>query len=217
MKTVKIDFVSDIACPWCAVGLGALEQALSQLGDQVQVELHFQPFELNPQMPVGGQDVIEHLVEKYGVGPKQVRENQEQIRKRAAEVGFAFHPEGRKWVYNTFDCHRLLHWAGLEFGAQAQHRLKRELLVTYFQLAVDLDEAQNLLDAVNRAGLDSKRASDILATDEFAADVRAQQMKYTAMGIHSVPSIIINDKYLLQGAQPAEAFEEALRQVAAET
>ena len=214
---IKIDYVSDIACPWCAVGLGGLEQAIKKIGDAFEVDVHFQPFELNPDMPPGGQDVFEHLTQKYGKTVEQVRATQNEIKARAAAVGYPFHPEGRKHVYNTFNAHRLLHWAGLEYGAQAQHRLKRELLVTYFQLAVDLDEAQNLLDAVNRAGLDSKRAADILATDEFAADVRAQQMKYTSMGIHSVPSIIINDKYLLQGAQPAEAFEEALRQVAAET
>ena len=214
---IKIDYVSDIACPWCAVGLGGLEQAIKKIGGAFEVDVHFQPFELNPDMPPGGQDVFEHLTQKYGKTVEQVRATQNEIKARAAAVGYPFHPEGRKHVYNTFNAHRLLHWAGLECGAQAQHRLKRELLVTYFQLAVDLDEPQNLLDAVNRAGLDSKRASDILATDEFAADVRAQQMKYTSMGIHSVPSIIINDKYLLQGAQPAEAFEEALRQVAAET
>jgi len=214
---VKIDYVSDIACPWCAVGLGGLEQAIKKIGDAFEVDVHFQPFELNPDMPPGGQDVFEHLTQKYGKTVEQVRATQNEIKARAAAVGYPFHPEGRKHVYNTFNAHRLLHWAGLECGTQAQHRLKRELLVTYFQLAVDLDEAQNLLDAVNRAGLDSKRAADILATDEFAADVRAQQMKYTSLGIQSVPSIIINDKYLLQGAQPAEAFEEALRQVAAET
>jgi predicted DsbA family dithiol-disulfide isomerase len=214
---IKIDYVSDIACPWCAVGLGGLEQEIKKIGGSFEVDVHFQPFELNPDMPLGGQDVFEHLTQKYGKTVEQVRATQNEIKARAAAVGYPFHPEGRKHVYNTFNAHRLLHWAGLECGAQAQHRLKRELLVTYFQLAVDLDEAQNLLDAVNRAGLDSKRAADILATDEFVADVRAQQMKYTSMGIHSVPSIIINDKYLLQGAQPAEAFEEALRQVAAET
>jgi predicted DsbA family dithiol-disulfide isomerase len=214
---IKIDYVSDIACPWCAVGLGGLEQAIKKIGGEFEVDVHFQPFELNPDMPPGGQDVFEHLTQKYGKTVEQVRATQNDIKARAAAVGYPFHPEGRKHVYNTFNAHRLLHWAGLEFGAQAQHRLKRELLVTYFQLAVDLDEPQNLLDAVNRAGLDSKRAADILGTDEFAADVRAQQMKYTSMGIHSVPSIIINVKYLLQGAEPAEAFEEALRQAAAET
>jgi hypothetical protein len=212
MNTVKIDFVSDIACPWCAVALGALEQALSELGDQVEVELHFQPFELNPQMPLGGQDVIEHLVEKYGVGPKQVRENQAQIRKRAAEVGFAFHPEGRKWVYNTFDCHRLLHWAGLEFGSAAQHRLKRELLGTYFTLAVNLDAPANVLDAVDRAGLDRLRAQEMLTSDEFKEAVREQEKFYLDAGIHSVPAVILNNHLLIQGAQPVEQFKAALLQ-----
>jgi predicted DsbA family dithiol-disulfide isomerase len=212
MNTVKIDFVSDIACPWCAVALGALEQALSELGDQFKVELHFQPFELNPAMPLGGQDVIEHLVEKYGVGLKQVRENQEQIRKRAAEVGFPFHPEGRKWVYNTFNCHRLLHWAGLEFGSTAQHRLKRELLGTYFTLAVNLDDPANVLDAVERAGLDRLRAQEVLASDEFKEAVRGQEKFYLDAGIHSVPAVILNDRILIQGAQPVEQFKAALLQ-----
>lgn len=214
---VKIDYVSDIACPWCAVGLGGLEQAIKKIGDAFEVEVHFQPFELNPDMPPGGQDVFEHLTQKYGKTVDQVRATQNDIKARAAAVGYPFHPEGRKHVYNTFNAHRLLHWAGLEHGPQAQHRLKRELLVTYFQLAVDLDDPQNVLAAVSRAGLEVERASKILASDEFAAEVRTQQRKYTSMGIQSVPSIIINDKYLLQGAQPAEAFEQALRQVAAES
>lgn len=211
-KKVKIDFVSDIACPWCAVGLGALEQAIKNVGDDVQVEVHFQPFELNPKMPVGGQDVIEHLVEKYGIGPKQVKENQEQIRKRAAEVGFAFHPEGRKRVYNTFDCHRLLHWAEVEYGNQAQHRLKRELLGTYFTLAVNLDDQHNVLDAVERAGLDRSRAAAVLASDTFTAEVRERQKFYMDAGIYSVPAVILNDRLLVQGAQPVEQFEGAIRQ-----
>jgi predicted DsbA family dithiol-disulfide isomerase len=214
---VKIDYVSDIACPWCAVGLGGLEQAIKKIGDAFEVEVHFQPFELNPDMPPGGQDVFEHLTQKYGKTVDQVRATQNDIKARAAAVGYPFHPEGRKHVYNTFNAHRLLHWAGLEHGPQAQHRLKRELLVTYFQLAVDLDDPQNVQAAVSRAGLDVERANKILASDEFAAEVRAQQRKYTSMGIQSVPSIILNDKYLLQGAQPAEAFEQALRQVAAES
>lgn len=214
-KPVKIDFVSDIACPWCAVGLGALEQALGKLGDEVQVELHFQPFELNPDMPTGGQDVIEHLTEKYGMAEEQVRKNQESIRERAAAVGVTFHPEGRKRVYNTFNCHRLLHWAGEEAGADAQRRLKKELLATYFTLAVSTDDPDNLIDAVRRAGLDTERARQILASHEFEAETRASEQKYLGLGIHSVPSLILNDKYLLQGAQPAEAFEQALRQLAA--
>ena len=214
---IKIDYVSDIACPWCAVGLGGLEIALKNIGDSIPVEIHFQPFELNPQMPPGGQEVFEHLTQKYGKTVEQVRVTQDSIKARAAEVGFPFHPEGRKHVYNTFDAHRLIYWAGLEYGPAAQHRLKRELLITYFTLAVDLDDKSNLVAAVERAGLDTARAKNIFDTEEFKAEVRAQQEKYTSMGIHSVPSIIINDHYLLQGAQPPEAFEQALRQIAAET
>jgi predicted DsbA family dithiol-disulfide isomerase len=127
-------------------------------------------------------------------------------------VGFAFHPEGRKRVYNTFDCHRLLHWAGLEFGSAAQHRLKRELLVTYFTLAVNLDDPANVLDAVDRAGLDRLRAQEVLGSDEFKEAVREQQKFYMDAGIHSVPAVILNDRILIQGAQPVEQFKAALLQ-----
>ena len=215
--TIKIDYVSDIACPWCAVGLGGLEIAIKNLGETIPVEIHFQPFELNPQMPPGGQEVFEHLTQKYGKTVAQVRATQEDIKARAAAVGYPFHPEGRKHVYNTFDAHRLLYWAGLEHGSAAQHRLKRELLVTYFTLAVNLDDQSNLIAAVERAGLDTARADQILKSEEFKNEVRAQQNKYTSLGIHSVPAIIINDQHLLQGAQPPEAFEQALRQIAAES
>ena len=176
---IKIDYVSDIACPWCAVGLGGLEIALKNIGETIPVEIHFQPFELNPQMPPGGQDVFEHLMQKYGKTEAQVRATQQDIKARAAAVGYPFHPEGRKHVYNTFDAHRLLHWAGLEHGPAAQHRLKRELLITYFQLAVDLDDQNNLIAAVERAGLDTTRAKAILDSQEFKAEVRAQAWAFT--------------------------------------
>mgnify|MGYP000216811117 CR=1 FL=1 len=211
--TIKIDFVSDIACPWCAVGLGSLEQALKIVQDELEVEIHFQPFELNPDMPPGGQEVIEHLSQKYGMPEDQIRRNQANIRERAAAVGFNFHPEGRKHVYNTFDAHRLLHWALIEYGTAEQYRLKKELLATYFTLAVNLDDKSNLIDAVNRAGLDTNRAQQILSSDEMTAEVRALEKNHIGMGINSVPSLIFNDKYLLQGAQPPEAFAQALRQL----
>ncbi len=215
-KTIKIDYVSDIACPWCAVGLGSLEQAIKNVSDEVNVEIHFQPFELNPDMPPGGQEVIEHLTQKYGMPEEQIRINQANIRDRAAAVGFPFHPEGRKHVYNTFAAHRLLYWAEIECGLEAQYRLKKELLGTYFTLAVSLDDQNNLLEAVQRAGLDPARAQEILSADTFTDEVRTRQQTYTKMGITSVPSLIFNDKYLLQGAQPAESFASALRQLAAE-
>ncbi len=211
--TIKIDFVSDIACPWCAVGLGNLNQAIAQLSDKVNFEVHFRPFELNPHMPIGGQDAIEHLTQKYGLSEEQVKANQANIRTKALEAGFEFHPEGRKQVYNTFNAHRLLYWAAKEYDLGKQAALKVELLNTYFCLAVNLDDQKNLLDAVARAGLDTQRAKEILNGAEFVNEVRQEKTTYTNAGINSVPSIILNDQYLLQGAQPAESFVEAFEQL----
>ena len=211
--TIKIDYVSDIACPWCAVGLGNLNQAIDQLSDQANFEVHFRPFELNPNMPKGGQDAIEHLTEKYGLTAEQVKTNQANIRAKALEAGFEFHPEGRKRVYNTFDAHRLLYWAGQEFGLEKQAILKKELLNTYFCLAVNLDDQHTLLDAVTRSGLDQDRALEVLKNNEFAKEVRTEEATYTNAGINSVPAIILNDQYLLQGAQPPESFVNAFAQL----
>ncbi len=211
--TIKLDYVSDVACPWCAVGLGNLNQAMAELSDKVNFEVHFRPFELNPSMPVGGQDAIEHLTEKYGLTADQVKANQANIRAKALDAGFAFHPEGRKRVYNTFDCHRLLYWAAKEYNLQKQAALKKELLNTYFCLAVNLDDQENLLDAVTRAGLDKDRAHKILIGNEFTKEVKEEETFYTKAGISSVPSIILNEKYLLQGAQPPESFINAFEQL----
>ncbi len=211
--TIKIDFVSDIACPWCAVGLGNLNKAITAFGDKAQIEVHFRPFELNPHMPKGGQDAIEHLTEKYGLTVEQVKANQAKIRERALEAGFQFHPDGRKRVYNTFDAHRLLHWAGKEFGLKKQANLKAELLKTYFCLAVDLDDQQNLLNAVNSAGLDMDKAKQVLESGLYTNEVREDEARYTNAGIHSVPSIILNDQYLVQGAQAPESLINAFEQL----
>ena len=211
--TIKIDYVSDVACPWCAVGLGNLNQAIAKFRDQANFEVRFHPFELNPNMPLGGQDAIEHLTEKYGLTAEEVKANQANIRTKALEAGFEFHPEGRKRVYNTFDAHRLLYWAGQEFGLERQAILKKELLNTYFCLAVNLDDQENLIDAVIRSGLDSARAQDVLKNNEFSREVREEESTYTNAGINSVPSIILNDQYLLQGAQPTESFVQTFEQL----
>lgn len=210
---IKIDFVSDIACPWCAVGLGNLNQAMAELIDVVDFEVHFRAFELNPHMPLGGQDAMEHLTEKYGLSLDEVKANQAQIRSRAAEVGFNFDPEGRKRVYNTFNTHRLLFWAAHELNLLNQAALKKELLNTYFCLGVSLDEEKNILAAVTRAGLDETRAHAILSSDEFSKEVVAEEEFYKNLGIHSVPSLIVDQKYLLQGAQPSNSLINAFKQM----
>jgi predicted DsbA family dithiol-disulfide isomerase len=205
--------VSDVACPWCAVGFGNLQQAITSFADQAEFEVRFRPFELNPKMPIGGQDAIEHLTEKYGLSAAQVQENQARIRTKAQEAGFQFHPDGRKRVYNTFNAHRLLHWAAKEHGLAKQAALKKEFLNTYFCLAVNFDEERNILDAVARAGLDQTRAQALLSSTEFATEVREEEAAYTQAGIHSVPAIILNKQYLLEGAQPPEVFIGAFEQL----
>lgn len=212
MHPIKIDFVSDIACPWCAVGLASLEQAISRVGDAVKVELYFQPFELNPQMGPEGEEVTDHLMRKYQISAEQVAQNQARIAARGAELGFTFNQ--RKRIVNTFDAHRLLHWAEAEGKPGDQHRLKRALLEAYFTLGENPADHEVLLQVVQRAGLDRARAAEVLSGEEFSNDVRQREQLYLSQGINSVPSVIINDRYLVQGGQPVEMFEQALRQVA---
>lgn len=214
--TLRIDFVSDIACPWCAVGLGALEQALKRLDGKVQAELHFQPFELNPNMPAGGQDLSEHLTEKYGSTPERQAQIRENITARGQEVGFTFNPDGRGRVYNTFDAHRLLHWAGVDLPMDAQHHLKKSFLNAYQGRAECIESHEVLLSAVKDAQLDVQEAERILKSDMYAAEVRAREQFYLNAGIHSVPAIIINECHLISGGQPIEVFEQALQEIAKE-
>jgi predicted DsbA family dithiol-disulfide isomerase len=213
MTPLKIDFVSDIACPWCAVGLGALEKALERLDGEVQADLHFQPFELNPQMGPGGQDLGEHLTQKYGSTPEQQAQIRQTIAARGAEVGFTFLPGGRGRVYNTFNAHRLLHWAEGQ-GAGAQHRLKKAFLQAYQGRAECVEDAEVLLAGVAAAGLDVSAARAVLQSDAHAAEVRERQQLYTQAGIRSVPAVIINDRHLISGGQPVEVFEQALGRIA---
>ena len=209
---LKIDFVSDVSCPWCAIGLNGLQTALQRLDGEVQAELHFQPFELNPQMGPEGQDITEHLAEKYGATPEQSAANREAIRQRGASVGFAFNMAARDRIYNTFDAHRLLHWAE---GEGRQLALKKALFDAYFGAGRNPSDPAVLVELATSVGLDPQRAKAILASDEFADEVRAQEAFYQQHGIHSVPAVIINDRHLIQGGQPPEVFEQALRQIAA--
>jgi predicted DsbA family dithiol-disulfide isomerase len=214
-KPLKIDFVSDVSCPWCAVGLGALEQALGNLQDDVTAELHFQPFELNPQMGPEGQDVSEHLTQKYGSTAEQQVQIRDMIRQRGAEVGFEFNRAGRGRIWNTFDAHRLLHLADMEGEPGQQAALKKALLAACHTRAEAMSHHDVLKACAKQAGLDEARVAEVLASDEFTQAVRERQAFYTSQGIHSVPAVIINDRHLISGGQPAAVFEQALRQIAA--
>ena len=209
---IRIDFVSDVSCPWCAIGLQALEQAIARVGE-VPVELHFQPFELNPKMPVEGEDAIGHLTAKYGMSEAQARQNGEAIRARGAELGFRFDMDRRRHVWNTFDAHRLLHWAELE-GLEKQRALKHALLRAYFSDGENVSDHDTLARLAESAGLDGARARAIVASDEYADAVRERERHYTGGGITAVPSVIFNNRHLVQGGQPVDVFERALRQLA---
>jgi predicted DsbA family dithiol-disulfide isomerase len=211
---LKIDFVSDVSCPWCAIGLASLEKALERLRGEVRAELHFQPFELNPGMPPGGQDITEHLTQKYRSTPGQQAQARDAIRERGAAVGFDFRKEGRGRIYNTFDAHRLLHWAGLAATGH-QQALKKALLEAYFTHGRSPEDHEVLVQAAVRAGLDAAAARDVLDSGRYAAEVREREQFYLGHGIHAVPAVVVNDRHLVQGGQPPEVFEEALRRIAA--
>lgn len=214
MKHIHIDFISDVACPWCAVGLGSLEQAMLELKDELSVDIQFHPFELNPQMAKGGEDTTEHLMKKYRLSPQEVSKNQKQISERAASVGFAFNENTRPRIFNTFTCHRLLHWAFVEHGAQSQYKLKRELLSCYFTRNENVDDVNILLAAVDHVGLPIDQARKAIETDAYATEVKESISHAQNMGIQAVPSVIIGEKLLVQGGQPPDIFVKALRQIA---
>jgi predicted DsbA family dithiol-disulfide isomerase len=207
-QQLRIDFVSDVACPWCAIGLSSLERALERLGGEVDAQIVMHPFELNPQMGPEGQDTVEYLSKKYGRTPEQIQETQAMIRERGADVGFDFGQRTR--IYNTFDAHRLLHWAGLE-GKQLA--LKLALLRAYHTDGKDVSNHDVLADTAQSVGLDAQRARAILQGTDYTDEVRAEEEQSQAMGIQSVPSIIFNEKYLVTGGLPAESFEKAIRQI----
>ncbi len=215
LQPLRIDFVSDVACPWCAVGLKSLETALARLPD-VPVDIHFQPFELNPQMAPEGEDIEEHLTRKYGSTPEQRKDIRAHLRQRGADVGFTFTEGARSRVWNTFDAHRLLHWAGLQ-SPKAQHDLKLALLTAYHTHGRNPGERETLLAAVREIGLDAAEAARVFDSGDYTDDVRDAESLWLTRGINSVPAVVINEKYLIQGGQPPEAFEQALRQIAAES
>ena len=216
-KTLHIDFVSDIVCPWCVVGLGGLQTALNTLkAEGITAEVHFQPFELNPQMPPEGENIVEHIGRKYGSTPEQSAANRAMITQRAAEAwpGFEMRmgPDSRIW--NTFDAHRLLHWAGT-VGAAEQRALKAALFTAHFTDGRTMTDAVVLADAAAAAGLDRAKAVEVLADDLYAAEVRAAEALWVSRGINGVPAVVVEGKWLISGGQPAGVFEEALRQMAA--
>ncbi|HVJ30565.1 MAG TPA: DsbA family oxidoreductase [Gammaproteobacteria bacterium] len=212
---MRIDFVSDVACPWCAIGMTALDRALERIGPDVgEIEVHLQPFELNPTMGSGGEDAAKYLSEKYGLSPEQLTANRARIAERGAAEGFRF--GARSHVWNTFEAHRLLFWAGVDGPPGAQRALKRALLRAYHGDDRNIGSRDVLVELAAEAGLPAERAREVLEGGEFAEEVRQAERFWQEVGIHSVPAVIVDRKHLISGGQPSAVFEHALRQIAAE-
>jgi len=209
MTQIRIDFVSDVSCPWCALGLKSLQAALARVAPGIDPEVRFQPFELNPGLPAQGVDFATHMAQKYDL--KAIAHSQETLAERGAALGFHFDFARRVRIYNTFDAHRLLHWAGIE---GRQFELKLALFQAYFTDGRDISDHQVLSDLAAGTGLDGTRAREVLQSGAFTAEVREREQYYTSRGIHAVPSVIFNGRHLVQGGQPPEAFEQVLRQLA---
>ncbi len=210
----RIDFVSDVACPWCAIGLASLKSALTKLEGSVEAEIHLQPFELNPQTPFEGEDAGEHIRHKYGIDDAQFDANRKAIRERAAPLGVAINTQAGSRVWNTFDAHRLLHWAEQQ-GRTRAITLKQALFRAYFTDNENVADRDVLVRIAAETGLDGDAARRILDANEYADEVRALEDRWQQAGIHSVPATIVNGQYLISGGQPPEVFESALREIAA--
>lgn len=206
---LDIAFVSDVACPWCAIGLASLDKALARVRDEVDTTVRVEPFELNPDMGPEGADVVQYLARKYGRTAEQIAQAQARIREHGAKVGFTFGP--RNHVWNTFDAHRVLHWAGEEGRALD---LKRALLQAYHGEGRNPGAPDVLVELAGKVGLDPVRAKQVVEGREFETEVRERERFWHQKGVHGVPLVVVNGKYGIEGAQPPEAFEDAFRQIA---
>ncbi len=207
---LRIDFVSDVACPWCVVGLRSLQKALEAVGDKVEVDLHFQPFELNPDMPPEGENTTEHVARKYGADPARSAASRNAIRESGEALGFQFNYNSESRIWNTFDAHRLLHWAGLEGRQMA---LKEALFAVNFTEQKSTSDHEVLVGAAKAAGLDEVKAREILSSGAYTEEVRSDEALWRNRGISAVPSVIFNQRWMIQGGQPPQVFEQAIRQI----
>jgi predicted DsbA family dithiol-disulfide isomerase len=210
-KKIRIDIISDVMCPWCVIGYKGLVQALEQLEGELEADIHWQSFELNPNMPEQGQELAEHIIEKYGSTPEQSRENRDHITQLGSNLNFEFKfTEGQR-ILNTFKAHQLLHWAGESSDRQTE--LKMALFDAYFTQGRDVSNNDVLVQIVAELGLDADFARKLLDDQVYAGDVRALQEQWRQLGVSAVPSFIIDEKYIMSGGQPAEAFVQSLRQM----
>ena len=207
---LQVDIVSDVVCPWCIIGYKQLMKALAALPGQFEVTIHWHPFELNPGMPVEGQDLREHVAQKYGTTPEQSQAARERLSALGESLGFNFdYFDGMRMV-NTFRAHQLLHWAAEE-GRQTA--LKLALFDAFFSQHEDVNDPELLADVAARAGLDRAQASAVLSDERFAQAVREEQQYWLDQDVHAVPTFYFQQQYMVPGAQEAEAFVRLLEKI----
>lgn len=219
MSKVAVDIWSDVMCPWCAVGYTQFAKAVNQLKGEVDVDIRWMPFELNPDLPPEGKDQQKHLAEVYGRTPEDVAAMRAQMQATAERAGFPMAwtgegPEPPAMMWNTFAAHKLLRWALAEQGAEAQTRLKVALLKAHFQQRRNVSDREVLLDVAEAEGFDRARAAEALADEALAAATRIEEERGRRAGINSVPSFVVDGKYLIQGAREPADYANMLRQVA---
>lgn len=214
MNKIQIDIISDIACPWCAIGYARLEQAMQQLAPEYEFTIQWHAFELNPDHTGQGEPILPALAKKYGRSEEEMRANQNNMMTIANDLGLNFDKIQQRLTCNTFDAHRLVKWAG-EQGQQTA--MKQALFDVYFGKAMDVSDHAVLLGCVTALGLDPVTARQVLDSNQYAAMVREEEATYQQAGVTSVPAFIINSKYLISGAQAPDAWLQALQEISAES
>ena len=207
---VTIDIISDVSCPWCIIGFRSLQLAIDELDKDEEVAINWRPFELHSAMGSEGQDRTEYIQQKYGLTPEQAQANRQNLIDRGLTVGYEFNFPDKGRVYNTFDAHRLLHWAQ-QFSLQTE--LKLALFDLYFKHEGDPSNQQQLLQCVEEVGLSVQGAEAVLTSDQYMEEVRADQALTERQGVTAVPAFIFNNQYLVSGGQPKEAFMNVLQEL----
>ena len=218
-QQLSIDIWSDVMCPWCLVGWGGLQQALGQLDGEIDAQIRWHPFELNPDMPVEGEERTAHIARKYGRTLEQSRGVQDQMRDAAQAAGVSLDYEGEEpapdaMMWNTLAAHKLLTWALDAHGPEKQTELKLALFRAHFNQRRRIGEPDVLLDIAEEVGLDRAEAQGALDSEDYTRKVRAEERAAYDMNVTGVPAMVVAGKFLIPGAQPPEAYANALRRVA---
>lgn len=217
MPKLRIDFVSDVMCPWCVIGLGGLQQAIAAIGTDADISIHPQPFELNPDMAPEGENVRDHITRKYGAPASASSATRDMIRERSADVGFVMNSGADSRIWNSFDAHRLIHWAEQDCGGPAAAvAMKMALFAAHFTRNANVSDHDVLVEVAAGTGFDRHAAREMLDSKKYADDVRGAELYWRREGINAVPAAIVNGRYVISGGQPPEKYERALRSIAAE-